>query len=111
MPAGGGLALLLAPVAIGAWGWRGYWVVLAFAAAASFALAARYVFSPERGKLASLRLIRESLVQPGNLALAALFAFYVSQWASVMIWFTSLMRGASASTSPRRNPFESGGRL
>lgn len=102
MPAGGGLALLLAPAAIGAWGWRGYWVVLAFAAAASFALASRYAPSPERSQLASLRLIRESLARPGNLALAALFAFYVSQWASVMIWLPTFLvdeRGATPSSA------------
>ncbi len=99
MPAGGGLALLAAPPLIGAWGWRGYWVALAIAAAASFALAARYSPSPPRGGTASLRLITESLARPGNLALAALFAFYVSQWASVMIWLPTFLvdeRGATA---------------
>ena len=102
MPAGGGLALLAAPPLIGTWGWRGYWVALAVAAAASFALAARYSPSPPRGGTASLRLITESLARPGNLALAALFAFYVSQWASVMIWLPTFLldeRGASASSA------------
>ena len=99
MPAGGGLALLAAPPLISAWGWRGYWIALALAAAASFALAARYSPSPKHGGIASLRLIRESLASPGNLALAALFAFYVSQWSSVMIWLPTFLvdeRGASA---------------
>ena len=99
MPAGGGLALLAAPPLITAWGWRGYWVALAIAAAASFALAARHAPSPPRGGTASLRLISESLARPGNLALAALFAFYVSQWASVMIWLPTFLvdeRGATA---------------
>ena len=102
MPAGGGLALLAAPPLIAAWGWRGYWVALAIAAAASFALAARYAPSPKRGGIASLRLISESLAQPGNIALAALFAFYVSQWASVMIWLPTFLldeRGASATAA------------
>ena len=99
MPAGGGLALLAAPPLISAWGWRGYWIALAIAAAASFALASRYAPSPKQGSIASLRLIRESLARPGNLALAALFAFYVSQWASVMIWLPTFLvdeRSASA---------------
>ena len=99
MPAGGGLALLAAPPLITAWGWRGYWIALAIAAAASFALAARYAPSTKHVGIASLRLIRESLASPGNLALAALFAFYVSQWASVMIWLPTFLvdeRGASA---------------
>lgn len=102
MPAGGGLALLAAPALISAWGWRGYWIALAIAAAASFALAARYSPSPPRGGTASLRLLRESLARPGNLALAALFAFYVSQWASVMIWLPTFLvdeRGASPSSA------------
>jgi MFS family permease len=102
MPAGGGLALLAAPPLIAAWGWRGYWVALAIAAAASFALAARHAPSPARGGTASLRLITESLARPGNLALAALFAFYVSQWASVMIWLPTFLvdeRSASATSA------------
>ncbi len=102
MPAGGGLALLAAPPLIAAWGWRGYWIALAIAAAASFALAARYSPSPKHGGIASLRLIRESLIRPGNLALSALFAFYVSQWASVMIWLPTFLvdeRGASAAVA------------
>jgi MFS transporter, DHA1 family, inner membrane transport protein len=99
MPAGGGLALLAAPPLISAWGWRGYWIALAIAAAASFALAARFAPTTKHGGIASLRLIRESLASPGNLALAALFAFYVSQWSSVMIWLPTFLvdeRGASA---------------
>jgi len=102
MPAGGGLALLIAPAAIAAWGWRGYWVVLSVMAAACFILAARHAPASQRGGIASLRLIAESLAQPGNLALAALFAFYVSQWASVMIWLPTFLldeRGSSASSA------------
>ena len=98
MPAGGGIALLIAPPVIAAWGWRGLWVMLALAAAASFALAARYAPSPKHGGIASLRLLAESLARPGNLALAVLFAFYVSQWASVMVWLPTFLvdeRGAS----------------
>jgi MFS family permease len=99
MPTGGGIALLAAPPIIAAWGWRGLWVVLALAAAASFTLAARYAPSPSHGGIASLRLIRETLARPGNLALAALFAFYVSQWVSVMIWLPTFLVD-ERSTSP-----------
>jgi len=91
MPAGGGLALLIAPVAIAGWGWRGLWIVLSLAAAASFLLAARHAPSPAHGKVASLKLLAESVARPGNLALAALFAFYVSQWSSVMIWLPTFL--------------------
>ena len=98
MPAGGGIALLVAPPVIAAWGWRGLWVMLALAAAASFALAARYSPSPKHGGIASLSLLVESLARPGNIALAVLFAFYVSQWSSVMIWLPTFLvdeRGAT----------------
>src|SRR5258706_5933156 len=91
MPTGGGIALLAAPPIIAAWGWRGLWVVLALAAAASFVLAARYAPSPKHGGIASLRLIRETLSRPGNLAMAALFIFYVAQWVSVMIWLPTFL--------------------
>jgi cyanate permease len=73
--------------------------VLALAAAASLALAARHAPSPAHGNVSSVRLLAESIARPGNLALAALFAFYVSQWASVMIWLPTFLldeRGASA---------------
>ena len=102
MPTGGGIALLIAPPVIGAWGWRGLWGVLALAATACFALAARYAPAPNYGGGASGRLIAETLAQPGNIALAALFAFYVSQWSSVMIWLPTFLvdeRGASPSTA------------
>jgi DHA1 family inner membrane transport protein len=99
MPAGGGIALLVAPPVISAWGWRGLWMVLALAAAACFALAARHAPAPRHGGISSLRLLAECLARPGNIALAALFAFYVSQWSSVMIWLPTFLvdeRGASA---------------
>jgi MFS transporter, DHA1 family, inner membrane transport protein len=98
MPAGGGLALLIAPPVIAAWGWRGLWVLLAIAAAACFLLAARYAPTPKYGGIASLRLIAESLARRGNIVLALLFVFYVSQWVSVMIWLPTFLvdeRGAS----------------
>jgi MFS family permease len=102
MPAGGGIALLIAPPVIAAWGWRGLWLLLAAAAAACFALAARYAPRPEHGGITPLRLIAESFAQRGNLALALLFMFYVSQWASVMIWLPTFLvdeRGASPSAA------------
>lgn len=98
MPAGGGIALLIAPPVITAWGWRGLWAVLALAAAASFALAARYAPSPKHGGIASLRLLAECLARPGNIALAVLFAFYVSQWSSVMIWLPTFLVDERATT-------------
>jgi MFS family permease len=98
MPTGGGIALLLAPSIIAAWGWRGLWVLLACGAAACFALAARYAPAPKFGGVASIRLIAESLSQRGILALALLFMFYVSQWSSVMIWLPTFLLGERAAS-------------
>ena len=102
MPAGGGLALLIAPPVIAAWGWRGLWVLLSLGATACFALAVRYAPATKFGGIASLRLIAETVAQPGNLVLAALFALYVSQWSSVMVWLPTFLvdeRGASNATA------------
>ncbi len=102
MPAGGGLALLLAPPIVASWGWRGLWAALAFAAAASLVLAARHAPASAQAGRSSLRMIAETLAQPGNLALAALFAFYVAQWSSVMIWLPTFLvdeRGTSTAAA------------
>jgi nitrate/nitrite transporter NarK len=88
----------VAPPVMAAWGWRGLWVLLALGAAACFVLAARYAPTPKYGGITSLRLIAEVLAQRGNIALALLFVFYVSQWVSVMIWLPTFLvdeRGAS----------------
>lgn len=108
MPTGGSLALLLAPYALSAWGWRGLWSTLALAAALGFVLVARFAPAPAfGGNVRSLRLVLESLSQRGSLALALLFAFYVAQWSSVMIWLPTFLvdqrgltdRAASALTA------------
>ncbi|HZD90504.1 MAG TPA: MFS transporter, partial [Pseudolabrys sp.] len=84
MPAGGSLALLAAPLVIATAGWRGLWVALALLALLAFALVARFAGAPRAGRVSTLRLALESLTQPGSLVLAAMFAFYVAQWSSVM---------------------------
>ena len=99
MPSGGSLAILLAPLVIGAWGWRGLWVTLSVVAALCFLLAARHAPTPNYGGVRSLKLALESLAQPASVALALLFAFYVAQWTSVMIWLPTFLveeRGATA---------------
>jgi MFS family permease len=98
MPSGGGLALLLAPWILGIWGWRGLWLVFSVAAAACFVIVARVAPSSRYGGVRSARLLVESLAQPANVAFALLFAFYVAQWTSVMIWLPTFLveeRGAS----------------
>jgi MFS family permease len=91
MPTGGSIALLVAPWLIAAWGWRGLWSALAIAAAASALLCARVVPAPRLEPVSSLRLVLESLAQRGNLVMAVLFACYVAQWTSVMVWLPTFL--------------------
>jgi MFS family permease len=99
MPSGGSAAMLLAPLMLAAWGWRGLWVVLAVVAALCFVLVARFAPTPRYGSVRSMKLVLESLAQPASIALSLLFAFYVAQWTSVMIWLPTFLveeRGARA---------------
>lgn len=99
MPTGGSIALVAAPWLIAAWGWRGLWDALAVAAAAAALLFARLVPRSRPAQLSSLRLVAESLTR-GNLAMAALFACYVAQWTSIMVWLpTFLVDEHGASTA------------
>lgn len=99
MPTGGSLALLLAPVLVAAWGWRGLWAALAVAAAAGAILFARVVPPPPPSPARSLRLIGETLRQKGYVAMALLFAFYVAQWTSVLIWLPTFLVEHGVSTA------------
>lgn len=99
VPTGGTLALVAAPALIGAWDWRGLWVALALGAAIMAVVFARNVPAARYGEVNSLRLVAESLSRPGNLVMAALFAFYVAQWNSIMLWLpTFLVERSAAST-------------
>lgn len=91
MPSGGTIALLAAPLLIGAWGWRGLWLVFAVLALASALALARFVTPSSYGQVGSMRLVVESLRNPGNLAMALLFAFYVAQWTSIMVWLPTFL--------------------
>jgi MFS family permease len=101
MPAGGTLALLLAPVALGTFGWRGLWLVLAAFAALCAVLLMRSVPPAQfGGGIGSLRLLAESVLRPGSLALCLGFICYVGQWNSLMTWLPTYVveeRGASQS--------------
>lgn len=102
MPTGGTIALLAAPPLIVAWGWQGLWLGLALATAAAGALFSHAVPASRYGGVSSLALVVESLAQKGNLAMAALFAFYVAQWTSVMIWLPTFLvdeHGAATRTA------------
>lgn len=98
LPSGCSLALLAAPPVIAVSGWRGLWIVLAAAAAACAVLVARRVPAPAYGSVGSLRLARESLARPGSVVLSVLFACYVAQWISVMIWLPTFLEGERGAT-------------
>ena len=91
MPTGGTIALLAAPWVISAWGWRGLWVVFAIAAVAAALALARLAPASTYGHVSSMRLVAESLLSAGNIAMALLFAFYVAQWTSIMVWLPTFL--------------------
>ena len=102
MPSGAALAMLLAPAAIAAVGWRGYWVALSIAALGCAALVWRHVPARPPTGIGGLRLIAESLARPGAWTLACIFALYVAQWTSVMIWLPTVVmdeRGGSPASA------------
>lgn len=91
MPTGGAIALFAAPWLIAASGWRGLWIAIAVVALASAVALWRVVPVSHYGQVSSLRLVAESLASPGNLVMAALFAFYVAQWTSIMVWLPTFL--------------------
>ena len=91
MPTGGTIALLAAPLLIGAWGWRSLWLVFALLAVVSVIVLARTVPASHYGQVSSMRLVVESLRNAGNITMALLFAFYVAQWTSIMIWLPTFL--------------------
>lgn len=99
MPTGGALALLVAPLALAALGWRGYWLLAPAAPALAFVLVALYVPAPAFGGGVRIgRLAAESLKHKGALALCCVFLGYTAQWATIMIWLPTYavdQRGAS----------------
>lgn len=99
MPTGGTIALLAAPPLIAASGWRALWLACSAAALlAAFPLAAR-VPASRPTQLGSFRLVAESIRQKGNLAMALLFACYVAQWTSIMVWLPTFLTEQGVSTS------------
>jgi MFS family permease len=91
MPTGGAIALFVAPWLIAAWGWRGLWAALALTATICALAFARLVPVSRYGQVSSMRLVAESLARGGNIAMAALFACYVAQWTSIMVWLPTFL--------------------
>jgi MFS family permease len=95
MPAGMAGMLVLAPLALAPWGWRGLWLANA-AAAACFALAlacatrgAPAIASPARPGLAAG--MRATLAAPGPPLLAAIFACYTLHYLAVLGFLPTLL--------------------
>jgi MFS family permease len=101
MPTGGTLALLAAPLFIAAASWRALWLALAAAAALAALAIARAVPAMPAARVSSLRLLVESVARPGNFAMALLFACYVAQWTSIMVWLPTFLgeHGISAAAA------------
>jgi cyanate permease len=99
MPTGGTIALLAAPLLIALASWRALWLALALASVLAAVALGRAVPSTARSQVSSLRLVSESLAQPGNIMMALLFACYVAQWTSVMVWLPTLLSEHGASTA------------
>jgi len=99
MPTGGALALLGAPLALASFGWRSLWLAVALYTALVAVLLARVVPAPRfGGGIGSLRLVAESVVRPGSMALCAVFFCYVGQWSSLMIWLPTFLVGERGTT-------------
>jgi len=99
MPTGGTIALLAAPLFIALSSWRALWLALAAACFAAALGMAKAVPATPRSQVSSLRLVTESLAQPGNIVMALLFACYVAQWTSIMVWLPTFMSEHGASTT------------
>jgi DHA1 family inner membrane transport protein len=99
MPTGGTMALLAAPLLIGAWDWRALWLVIAAAAIVAAVIVARVVPDSQPASVGSMRLVTESLAQRGNLVMALLFACYVAQWTTIMVWLPTFLTEHGASTA------------
>jgi MFS family permease len=101
MPTGGTIALLAAPLLMAVWDWRALWLAIAAVAIVAGVIFARVVPDSQPAQVGSMRLVLESLAQKGNLAMALLFACYVAQWTTVMVWLPTFLteRGASTATA------------
>jgi MFS transporter, DHA1 family, inner membrane transport protein len=99
MPTGGTLALLAAPLFIGFASWRALWLALAGCAAIAAIALARAVPTLPAARVSSWRLVAESLAQPGNVFMSLLFACYVAQWTSIMVWLPTFLAEHGVSTT------------
>jgi cyanate permease len=108
MPTGASLTMIAAPAIIQVSGWRGLWVAAAASAVAVavalLALRGRYADrrrTPQGQGSRGWRALFAPHARPGPRWLALAFAFYTTQFGSVMVWLPTFLvvRGASLATA------------
>jgi MFS family permease len=100
MPAGSSLTMVLSPLVLGPFGWRGLWLMVA-AAAALLAIAVAVTGGESRSARnpsAPWRGIGLTVSRAGPWLLAACFTAYTLQWISLMVWLPSFLMAERAST-------------
>ena len=100
MPAGSSLTMVLSPLALGPFGWRGLWLIVAAAAAllAVAVAASGHDSRPARSRFSPWPGIRLTVSRAGPWLLAACFTTYTLQWISLMVWLPSFLVAERAST-------------
>ncbi len=88
-PLGMSLAMLAAPSALSAAGWRGlWWAIVPLCALAGIALLRRMrrLALPGAARAGFLRLVIEAVRAPGLLLIGLIFCLYAFQWMALMVW-------------------------
>lgn len=94
MPAGTGAAMLFAPLALGAFGWRGLWALIALVTClCAFAVwrLNRDFVAPAKAAAPTLKSILQALKLPGPWSLSIVMGAYAAQWVSLMVWLPSFL--------------------
>lgn len=105
MPLGVAWVLASSPPLLERFGWRGVWVLVAFAAAACAAMLlaqSRHYAGVATGTHRSLASVRHSLAQPVPWLLGLAFAMYAIQHVTLMIWLPTYLletRGVAGATA------------
>ncbi len=100
VPTGLTLSLLVAPLALGPFGWRGLWLAAALASLVLFLAILRLPRAAPAGPPADTprwRDMKITLLRPGPWVLSLIFLFYGLQWMGLMAWlptFAVEQRGA-----------------
>lgn len=93
-PLGMALAMLAAPLALPALGWRGMWwavAVLCLPMAAAIWWQMRALALPPPPRQAALPVVREAAASPGLRRVALVFGLYAFQWVTLMVWLPTFL--------------------